>query len=134
MNANAKKLGILKLTEETEFFLCDPTVGDQYPESRFAIKLPCGNYEIYADDYMFTVVKAGTLKYAHTNFGEPYDEEAATFGTIVVDTATVALVPTDFFTTGAGAIFQTWTGSDGKFSIFGVYGRKNAWCGYTILF
>ena len=134
MNTAAKKLGILKLTEETEFWLCDPVMGYHYPESRFAIKLPCGNYEIFSDDYMFAVVKAGTLKYAHIDLGDPPDEEAATLGTIVLDTATVALVPADFFTTGAGAVFQTETGSDGKFSIFEVYGRQHAWCGYTILF
>ena len=134
MNTAAKKLGSLKLTEETKFFLCDAAVGDHYPESRFEIKLPCGNYEIFSDDYMFVVVKAGTLRSAHTDFGEPPDEEAATLGAIVVDTATVALVPADFFTTGAGAVFQTETGSDGKFSIFEVYGQRNAWCGYTILF
>jgi hypothetical protein len=99
MNTAAKKLGLLKLTEETEFLLCDPVVGDRHPESRFAIKLPCGNYEIFSDDCMFAVVKAGALKHAHVDFGEPSDEAAAAVGNIVVDTATVALVPGDFFGT-----------------------------------
>jgi hypothetical protein len=109
-------------------------MGDRSPESRFAIKLPCGNYEIYSDDYMFSVVKAGALKHAHVDFGEPPNEAAATLGKIGVDTATVALVPADFFQTSAGAVFQTDTGSDGVFSIFELKGLRHAWCGYTILF
>ena len=134
MNTAAKKLGILRLTEETEFLLCDPVVGNQYPESRLAIKLPCGKYEIFSDYCMFAVVKAGALKHAYADFGEPPDEAAAALGNIIVDTATVALVPGDFFETGAGGVFQTGTGHDGRFSIFGLKGLRHAWCGYTILF
>jgi len=134
MNTAAKKLGVLRLTEETGFFLCDPGVDHQHLESRFAIKLPCGNYEIYSDDYMFAVVKAGSLKHASVDFMKPSDEETTALGKIVVVTATIALVPDDFFETASGAIFQTTGIGNGRFFIFELRGVRHAWCGYTILF